>query len=177
MSSHQLAEKQQAHRTRRDNVPAGCPLTNRQYEVMTFFAQGVTGKQIARKLGIKYTTVQSHAHNAYDALGLSGMGGKGPAIVMMKDSGWIGAMPRPGSRLTAIQHVYCVLWDRATSTRTPRDVALLDVAGDLLLGEHRLNPDRPHARPDIDTLLLRMALALTRPIAPDAAERTAALAA
>lgn len=140
---------------------------------MTLFAQGVTGKQIARKLGIKYSTVQSHAHNAYDALGLSGMGGKGPAIVLMKDSGWIGAPPRCHTdHLNAIQRAYCVLWDRATSTRTPRDVALLDVAGDLLLGEHRLNPDRPPARPDIDTLLLRMALALTRPIAP-AAARTA----
>jgi DNA-binding CsgD family transcriptional regulator len=150
------------------SVPAGCPLTSRQFEVATLLAAGATYKEIALRLGITPSTVTSHAHMIYHRLGIIGRGAA-PAAVRMKDSGWLGAPPRAprlvDDPLTPTQRAYVHHWDRLASERTPRAAALVEVASIMLLGDHRLAPDRPPARPDIDTLLLRIARGVTRPIA------------
>lgn len=53
---------------------AGCalnPLTRRQHEVLLLVAvEGLTYKQVAFRLGLTADCVRSHAHNAYQRLGV-----------------------------------------------------------------------------------------------------------
>lgn len=128
--------------------------------------EGLAYKEVAARLGVGVSTVGSHAANAYVRLGVRGRGGRRPAIGRMMSAGWHLEAPVRGRArpLTPIQRAYVECWDRFAAHRTGRDEALVEVASILLLGEHRLAPDRPVARPDIDTLLLRMAVALQRTI-------------
>jgi DNA-binding NarL/FixJ family response regulator len=53
--------------------PAGPPLdalTRREQEVARYVAQGLTNPQIARALGISFSTVKDHVHNILRQLGL-----------------------------------------------------------------------------------------------------------
>lgn len=149
-----------------ERVPPGCPLTNRQYETVVLLCVGLSHKEIAGRMKVKRGTVTHHAHAAYERLGV--IRGRSEAVVLMKDSGWLGALPR-GPRqgegpLTLPQRVYCYYFDQLAADPSPRNASLVEVASIMLLGEHCLAPDRPPARPDMDTLLLRMALGATRAI-------------
>jgi hypothetical protein len=153
-------------------VPAGCPLTARQFEVLTLVSQGMLYKQIGRELGIKAGSVASHVNGALLNLGLVGAGGARAAIVKMKDSGWLGALPRePQQRddsrdVTPQQRAYNAEFVRLCREREPLAEATTAVASKLVsvdAAEPFARRDaRAPRRPDIDTLLLRMAIALSR---------------
>lgn len=152
-----------SHRIR---VPAGCPLTNREYELLVLLSTGATYKEAARAMSIAPTTVASTARTAYAALGVVGRG-VGPAIVVMKDAGWLGAPPRQPPRadraVTPVQLAYAYAFSRLCRERTPRAAAIVTIAYGLLRADHGL-PARARTVPDIDALLLRMARALQRPV-------------
>jgi LuxR family maltose regulon positive regulatory protein len=48
------------------------PLTERERQILQLIAEGLTNKEIARKLVISVGTVKVHAHNVYGKLGVSG---------------------------------------------------------------------------------------------------------
>jgi len=48
------------------------PLTERERQILQLIAEGLTNKEIARKLVISVGTVKVHAHNIYGKLGVSG---------------------------------------------------------------------------------------------------------
>jgi LuxR family maltose regulon positive regulatory protein len=48
------------------------PLTGRERQILQLIAEGMTNKEIARKLVISVGTVKVHAHNIYGKLGVSG---------------------------------------------------------------------------------------------------------
>lgn len=47
-------------------------LTERQLEIVTWVAQGLSNKEIGRRLGISPTTVKTHLHNIFERVGVSG---------------------------------------------------------------------------------------------------------
>lgn len=47
-------------------------LTERQREIVRWVAQGLSNKEIARRLGISPTTVKTHLHNIFERVGVSG---------------------------------------------------------------------------------------------------------
>lgn len=61
----------------RRRVPTGPPgdwsqLTERQREIVHWAAQGMSNKQIARRLGISPETVKTHLHHVFEREGISG---------------------------------------------------------------------------------------------------------
>ena len=62
------------------------PLTKREAEVLALLAEGITYKEIAARLGIKWPTVQALAHRCYDKLEASG---RTKAVQMGRDMGII----------------------------------------------------------------------------------------
>lgn len=154
----------------RDRVPAGCPLTNGQYETLALVAEGLSLKEIALRRSCSTSTVQSTLTNTYAVLGAAGRG-QTTAVVVMKDSGWLGAPPRePQQRddsrdVTPTQRAYNEWFVRLcrspgelgeAATATAAKLMSVDAAAPFASRDARA----PH-RPDIDTLLLRMALAFT----------------
>ncbi len=150
-------------------APAGCPLTPRQFQVMSRLAAGETYGETAHDLGLSYSTVDTHAHNAYRRLGILGRG-RAAAVVVMKDSGWLGAPPRrphddDDSRdVTGAQQAYVDLFVRLCERRRHRDALKLAVAYELLIRGECSRAPPVAGRPDIDELLLRMARGLRRRI-------------
>jgi DNA-binding NarL/FixJ family response regulator len=67
-----LSELRSAHRR---NEPTGTPttgtLTQREAEVMTLVAEGLTNKEIARRLGVSVNTVKKHLKNAFEKRGMN----------------------------------------------------------------------------------------------------------
>ncbi|RNF82871.1 helix-turn-helix transcriptional regulator [Montanilutibacter psychrotolerans] len=47
-------------------------LTGRQHEIVRWVAQGLSNKQIGRRLGISPETVKSHLHHVFERAGISG---------------------------------------------------------------------------------------------------------
>ncbi len=136
---------------------------------MSCLAAGQTYKECARGLGIGHSTVREHAHKSFRRLGLTGRGAA-PAVVLMKDSGWLGAPPREphdpdDSRdVTPQQGAYNVLFVRLCARRRTRDALKLAVAYELLIRGECPSAPPVAGRPDIDVLLLRMARGLRRRI-------------
>lgn len=153
----------------RKNVPAGCPLTDREYEFLCHLSRGLTYKEAAREMGVAPSTLTSLAHTAYGRLGLQARGIT-TAVVLMKDSGWLGAPTRPpqlvdDSRdVTAVQLAYASCFVRLCRERTPHAAALVTVAFCLLSAVHGLEASGKRRVPDIDALLLSLARRLRRPI-------------
>ncbi|QOZ52951.1 LuxR C-terminal-related transcriptional regulator [Bradyrhizobium sp. CCBAU 53338] len=50
-------------------------LTKRQHQVIRLIVEGLTSKQIARKLELSHRTVESHRQNAYRRLGVHNVAG------------------------------------------------------------------------------------------------------
>ncbi len=136
---------------------------------MSRLAAGETYGEMAHDLGLSYGTVGTHAHNAYRRLGILGRG-RAAAVVVMKDSGWLGAPPRrphddDDSRdVTSQQQAYSDLFVRLCQRRRRRDAVKLAVAYELLIRGECSSAPPVAGRPDIDALLLRMAHGLLRPI-------------
>jgi DNA-binding CsgD family transcriptional regulator len=82
-------------------LPADCPLTPRQFEVITLLFEGLTSKQIAGRLGIADTTVRTHRHTAYHQLDV---GCLTQAMAEFGRRGWLGWRPQPPApKLTALE--------------------------------------------------------------------------
>jgi DNA-binding CsgD family transcriptional regulator len=47
-------------------------LTDRQREIVRWAAQGLSNKEIGRRLGISPTTVKTHLQNIFERVGISG---------------------------------------------------------------------------------------------------------
>jgi DNA-binding CsgD family transcriptional regulator len=62
-----LAELDRAHRAHRPQAP-GSALTSRQTEVLTCVAEGLTNRQVARRLSISEGTVRRHLEDIYQRL-------------------------------------------------------------------------------------------------------------
>ncbi|WHX50085.1 AAA family ATPase [Paenibacillus woosongensis] len=58
------------------------PLTNREFEVLTAVAEGLSNKDIAERLGISETTVKTHTSNIFGKLGVKR---RGQAVVRAKE--------------------------------------------------------------------------------------------
>ncbi len=157
-------------RNRSDRVPEGCPLANREYDVVCLLAEGLSQKEVAHRLGIARSTVSTTLGHARSRFGL------GPCrtlalVVILKDSGWLGAPPRPPRQgrepddgCTPPQLAYAYAFVRLCRERTPRAVLIVTVAYMLLCADRGWTPSRPRRNPDIDALLLRMARGLSRPV-------------
>lgn len=58
-----------------DGLMASLPeqdLTERQRQIMAWLAEGLSNKEIGRRLGISPATVKTHLHNIFERLGVSG---------------------------------------------------------------------------------------------------------
>lgn len=86
-------------RYERDAVPAGCPLSRAEFEVIGLLAEGLTYKQIALRLGKGHSTVRSHLHNAYGRLGVFD---RAQAILRCEQEGWLSSNPARRSRCEAL---------------------------------------------------------------------------
>lgn len=74
-------------------MPEGCPLTQRQYEVILLIGEGHQHPTIAHRLGVKAATSRGHAHEAYQRLGVRTAA---EAILKIVSSEWW-ANPTPAS--------------------------------------------------------------------------------
>jgi NarL family two-component system response regulator LiaR len=68
---------------------AGCPLTERELEVLELAAEGMTNTEIAQRLTVSVRTVEAHLTHVYDKLGA---GSRTEAVVRAMKEGWL----RPG---------------------------------------------------------------------------------
>lgn len=66
-------------------VPPGCPLTKRQYEILYWITQGKEQKQVAHLLGLSESTVRTTCSNAYKLLGVPSATA---ATVLFMRNGW-----------------------------------------------------------------------------------------
>jgi DNA-binding CsgD family transcriptional regulator len=71
-------------------VPDGCPLSPRQFEVITLFCDGLSYFEASVRLGVAVTTIRSHANYARQKLGARSTA---EAVAMMGRSGWWGWVP------------------------------------------------------------------------------------
>ncbi len=148
-----------------DKVPAGCPLSLRQFQILTLQASGLTGKQIARALGVSHSVVRTHASRAHGILGISSAS---QAVVLMKDSGWLGSPPRRSQEdddsrvVTPVQAAYADRFTELVRRRGSREEAMVTLAAGLHSATHN-HPRGPRRRPDIEEWLLRMALKMRSP--------------
>lgn len=103
-------------------------------------------------------------------------------VVLMKDSGWLGATPRqpyPRRKVmtaeeyryarslevtTPPQIAYTYAFVRLCRERTTRAAWIVSLAFELLYADRGLVVSGSRSNPDIDELLLRMARGLVRPI-------------
>ena len=53
-------------------APGMAPLTDRQREIVRWVAQGLSNKEIGRRMGISPTTVKTHLHNIFERAGING---------------------------------------------------------------------------------------------------------
>jgi DNA-binding CsgD family transcriptional regulator len=87
--------------TRRHTLP-GCPLTDRQREMITLLADGLVYKQIAARLNLSVSTVRTHLHAAYTRLGVLD---RAQAVLVCEREGWIGSDSwTPASRELVLLH-------------------------------------------------------------------------
>jgi DNA-binding CsgD family transcriptional regulator len=98
-------------------VPHGCPLTSRQFQVLTLLCDGKTYKQAARELGVSLSTVRTHAHGIIRRLDVHDIKS---AIAAMGRRGWwgwvppvMGAPPPPPEPPPAELDVQCGPWATA----------------------------------------------------------------
>ncbi len=80
-------------------IPAGAPLavgtlSDSQLRVLGFLAMGMTGTEIARRLGVTEATVRSHVHHMLTRLGLRN---RAQAVAFAYQHGLIGQGPGPAS--------------------------------------------------------------------------------
>jgi DNA-binding NarL/FixJ family response regulator len=70
---------------RNDDDDAVAPLTERERQVLELLREGQSNKEIARRLGIRLSTVKNHVHNILDKLRVSRRG-EAAARVRLRDT-------------------------------------------------------------------------------------------
>jgi len=154
-----------------------CPLTVRQHEVLLALARGLAQKQAARELGISVSTVRSHTYKIYRALGVPGAG---QAFALALREGWLQpadvlgdytgkpytTTPRRKSCVvvTPAQRLYLDAFDELLRVRTDHAAQRLSFFYRAMCVEARV-PDRRRGGRDVDSMLVALGRALTRPIA------------
>ncbi len=150
-----------------DRVPAGCPLSNAENDVMHAIARGLAYKQVAAELGISVSTVRSHVTRALDALAVTSRSATA-AVVVMKDMGWVGAPPRlpdpPLPPLPPTHLAYAWAFTRLVLERTVLCENMVTAAFMLLCLDTGFRPAGRRNVPDIDALLLRIGRGLCRSV-------------
>ena len=68
--------------------PPGCPLSDRQFEVVPLVVEGLERCEIAERMGITDATVRAHLQNIYDALALYPRNRVALAVLALR-KGWI----------------------------------------------------------------------------------------
>jgi DNA-binding CsgD family transcriptional regulator len=145
------------------SVPAGCPLTARQFEMATLLTRGLTRDQIAAQLGVSCSTVRTILHQAYVRLGVAN---GAQAVAVFAARGWLdGVPPLPDrdQRTDRFARVYLDAFDSYLRTGSDRARRAMDIA--LLGARHDRNvPHTPPRRPAIDPIdRLLAAIARTSP--------------
>ncbi len=72
-----------------DGVPDDCPLTARQLEIVRLAVRGESYAQIAKRLHLTPSTVDTHMHAARVRLGVTGHGSRGKLCVLVLARGWL----------------------------------------------------------------------------------------
>jgi DNA-binding CsgD family transcriptional regulator len=92
-----------------------CPLAHRELEALRWAARGMTPKQIARRMDVKFTTIRTHLHRVRQKLAVNTTT---QAVVACIDAGWIdpvtedpNLMRFADTRITAAQRVYLSAFD------------------------------------------------------------------
>ncbi len=133
----------------RTRVPDGCPLTNAQYEAMLLVATGKSTSVAASDLGIAASTVRAHVFSACKRLGVHS---RVEAVIVLKDSGWLGAPPRqpnvPDPPLTHGQMLYLQAFDLLLKTRSREAEAAVTICFAAMCWEAGARPRRRVADPD-----------------------------
>lgn len=71
-------------------VPAGCPLTPREFQVLQLYADGLRNEEIAISLGLSLSTIRTHTQRMYRKLGCKN---RTQAVAGAGRLGWIGWIP------------------------------------------------------------------------------------
>ncbi len=150
-----------AHHAR---VPDGCPLTNAEYEVMSMYAQGQFTSEICFATGRASSTVRGRVNSANRRLGTTS---RTQSLMLMKDSGWLGAPPRrPNEQDPPLSHsqmLYLKAFDVWLRDRSSEAQAALTICFAAMCWESNARPVR---RPvDTDDWLLSMGRRLTSRLA------------
>ncbi len=147
-------------------VPDGCPLTNTEFYVLSLLAKGLSTAEIVRTTGRARSTISHQCHTACKRLGVHS---RLEAIVVMKDSGWLGAMPRRANvqdpPLSHGQMLYLKAFDLLLRDRSREAEAAVTICFAAMCWEAGARPKRRCA--GVDGWLLSMAQRLTdrRPMA------------
>jgi DNA-binding CsgD family transcriptional regulator len=160
------------------NHAIDCPLSVRQHEVMLLIMRGLTYKQAARELGIAHSTARTHMHRAYVRLGVSG---RGQACALMLRNGWVdpgelladyAGPPYTTSRRRAkeaawlpspAQRLYLDAFHELLRERSDEAAERVDFMFGVMCRERDV-PDPRRGVQDIDSLLLRVAVGVSRPV-------------
>jgi putative nucleotidyltransferase with HDIG domain len=67
-------------------TPNGCPLSERELDVLRLLAEGKVYKQIAQDLHLSASTVRSHLHRAYKRMGVAD---RTQAVLVAREQGWL----------------------------------------------------------------------------------------
>jgi DNA-binding CsgD family transcriptional regulator len=140
-------------------VPEGCPLSYREWEALRCMALGLTGKEAASRMGLRYTSVGSHLTNVYAKLGVSNASG---AVAVAFRQRWlspdeqmpfrdyttddVGPRPSENWRPTAGQRVYLDCFERMLKNPCEETHQDMRRAWHLWLHEQAIFDD-PHDRP------------------------------
>lgn len=95
----------------RPGVPAGCPLSPREFETVTLLAEGLGRREIAARRGVSNSTVCSQVHAASKKLGAHTAG---QLVALAHSSGWLDMIDTEWEdiRLTAGHSLYLAAFER-----------------------------------------------------------------
>lgn len=110
-----LAPSLPASRDRRRDVPAGCPLTVSEHEVIAGISEGLTYDQVAHRTSRAPSTVRQLAHTAYRRLGVPN---DAQAVLMCERKGWLGERAPHGSEADELARLRVVIGQLVDAVRT-----------------------------------------------------------
>lgn len=156
-----------------------CPLTKRQLQVALLEMDGLTRKQVAARLGVAYSTVRNHMHDAYVATGVTG---RGQLFALILQEGWgppatVDYKPPSEARgrhdmnwrPTAAGRLYLDAFDTLLRRRDAASAEAMSLALDLMCWERGVRVPRiPFEAADVvervDAMLLGIARGLARDV-------------
>jgi DNA-binding CsgD family transcriptional regulator len=120
-------------------VPEGCPLTPRQFQILQLLGDGAINKYIAGHVGISPSTVRSHVEQIRHALGAHNIT---QAVTEAGRRGWMGWTPPPQVEAPSplvVEHPFLAAYLREFErSRWPNEPCARSVTGmRLALAGHR----------------------------------------